>query len=98
MTDTTIGLPEAARALGVPVRVLRRAMRAGAIPAPAKLTATTPLSADWLASAKTAAAASPKALSRSIAQKTPAFARYQGTSAWRKYTNRVREYAIFQAG
>ena len=30
-------------------------------------------------------------------QKVPAFARYEGTSAWRKYRRRVREYARFQA-
>ena len=30
-------------------------------------------------------------------QKVPPFARYVGTSAWRKYRRRVREYARFQA-
>jgi len=30
-------------------------------------------------------------------QKVPPFARYKGTSAWRKYRNRVREYARFLA-
>ena len=30
-------------------------------------------------------------------QKVPPFARYKGTSAWRKYRNRVREYARFIA-
>ena len=30
-------------------------------------------------------------------QKVSAFARYEGTSAWRKYPNRVREYARFRA-
>ena len=98
MTDTaSLGLPEAARRLGVSIRILRRAIRSGAIAAPAKLTATSALPAEWLAAAQAAAAASPKALSRALAQKTPAFARYEGTSAWRKYTNRVREYANFRA-
>jgi len=30
-------------------------------------------------------------------QKVPAFARYKGTSAWRKDRRRVREYARFRA-
>ena len=98
MSDiSTFGLPEAARDLGVPVRVLRRAIRAGTIPAPANLTATSPLSAEWLESAKAAIEASPKAFSSTAPQKVPAFARYEGTSAWRKYAVRVREYNHYQA-
>ncbi len=34
---------------------------------------------------------------RAARQKVPPFARYQGTSAWRKDRRRVREYAKFQA-
>lgn len=30
-------------------------------------------------------------------QKVPPFARFKGTSAWRKYRNRAREYARFRA-
>jgi hypothetical protein len=30
-------------------------------------------------------------------QKVPPFARYKGTSAWRKYRRRAREYARFRA-
>ncbi len=30
-------------------------------------------------------------------QKVPAFARYEGTSAWRKDRRRAREYALFRA-
>ena len=30
-------------------------------------------------------------------QKVPPFARYEGTSAWRKYRRRVREYTRFRA-
>jgi hypothetical protein len=98
MSDTTtFGLPDAAQRLGVPVRVLRRAMRAGRIPAPANLTATVSLSAEWLSSVKAAAEASPNALSRAPRQKVPAFARYEGTSAWHKYRVRVRGYARFRA-
>ena len=98
MSDTSsFGLPDAARGLGVTIRVLRRAIRAGSIPAPAHLTATVPLSAEWLNSAKAAVAASPKALSVQAKQKVPAFARYKGTSAWHKYRNRVHEYARFRA-
>jgi hypothetical protein len=98
MNDTaTFGLPDAARSLGVPLRVLRRAIFTGKIPAPPHLTATASLSTEWLSKAKAAVEASPKALSRASAQKAPAFARYEGTSAWHKYHNRVRAYANFRA-
>jgi hypothetical protein len=98
MTDTAkLGLPAAASCLGVKLRVLRHAIRTGKIPAPANLTATVSLSADWLASAQAAVEASPTALRWKRPQKTPAFARYKGTSAWTKYRNRVREYARFRA-
>lgn len=96
-TATAFGLPEAARRLHVPVRVLRRAIRDGRIPAPAKLTATSTVSAEWLASAEAHVAASPSALNRTFTQKAAPFARYPGTSAWRKYPNRVREYAHYRA-
>jgi hypothetical protein len=98
MTDTIpLGLPGAAHSLGVPVRVLRRAIRAGKLPAPANLTATTVLSAEWVSSAQAALKATPALFSRTAAQRVPPFARYKGTSAWRKYTKRVRDYARFQA-
>jgi hypothetical protein len=98
MTDTTtLGLPEAARHFGVPLRVLRRAIRAGKIPAPANLTATSSLPAEWLASAEAAVETSPNALSRQPRQKVPAFARYEGTSAWHKHRVRVRAYARYRA-
>jgi hypothetical protein len=72
-------------------------MRLGTIPAPPGLTATTRLSPAWLESAEAAVAASPKILNRTFAQKVAPFARYEGTSAWRKYPNRVRAYARFRA-
>jgi hypothetical protein len=98
MTDNSnFGFPEAARRLGVSLRVLRRAIRAGKIPAPGHVTATATLSEDWLSRAQAAAKASPDAFSRAFTQKVPAFARYKGTSAWRKYSNRVREYAHHRA-
>lgn len=94
MTDTTtLGLPEAASRFGVSLRVLRYAIRTGKIPAPANLTATVTLSAEWLSNAEAAVAASPKALSRAFRQKVPAFARYEGTSAWHKHRSKVRAYA-----
>ncbi len=96
-TATTFGLPEAARRLHIPVRVLRRAIRDGRLPAPGKLTATSTLTAEWLAGAEAAVAASPTALNRTFAQKVAPFARYPGTSAWRKYAKRVREYAHYRA-
>ncbi len=97
MSDTSpIGLAEAARHLGVSIGVLRRAIRAGTIPAPPHVTATSTLPAEWLSSALAAVETSPHALTRTARQKVPAFARYKGTSAWRKYSNRVREYARFR--
>lgn len=94
MNDTTtFGLPEAASRLNVTVRVLRRAIRAGKIPAPANQTATVTLTPEWLASVQAAAAASPKALNRGAQQKVPAFARFEGTSCWHKHRSKVRAYA-----
>jgi hypothetical protein len=98
MSETPkLGLPDAARHFGVPLRVLRRAIRAGKIPAPPNLTATVSLSPEWLASARAAVEASPTALSRISRQKVPPYARYEGTSAWHKHRVRVRAYARFRA-
>lgn len=98
MSDThTLGLSEAAQRLGVPIRLLRHAMRSGKVPAPAHVSATVTLSDAWLESVLAAVEASPAALRRGASRKVPAFARYPGTSAWRKYSNRVREYAHFLA-
>ena len=88
---STLSLPDAASHLGVPVRVLRRAIRLGTIPAPANLNALSLLSKEWLDSVHSAVAANPKAL-KVFPQKVPAFARYVGTSCFRKYPNRVREF------
>ena len=97
MNDTSnFGFPEAARQLGVSLRVLRHAIRTGKIAAPAQNTATASLSAAWLAEAQKAVAAQP--LSRAL--KAPAaapFAHYEGTSCWRKYKDRVRDYYAYQA-
>ena len=92
----TLSLPSAASHLGVPVRVLRRAIRLGTIPAPANVNALSLLSQEWLASAKSAVEANPKAL-KVYPQKVPAFARYEGTSCFRKYPNRVREFNAHKA-
>jgi hypothetical protein len=98
MTETnTIGFPEAARSLGVSLRVLRQAIRRGAIEAPKNLTATASLSSDWLAATQEAVKAKPGALKRTAPPKTPPFAHYKGTSAWRKYKTRVRDYATYLA-
>ena len=88
---TALSLIDAATHLGVPVRVLRRAIRMGHLPAPAGLNALTLLSQEWLASAQMAAVANPKAF-KVFPQKVPAYARYEGTSCFRKYRNRVREF------
>ena len=99
MSDSSsVGFPEAASRLGVPIRVLRRAIRAGRIAAPERVTAVSTFDAAWLEGVQAAVAASPKILGRISFGKTPAFARYEGTSAWCKYPNRVREYARFRAG
>ena len=72
MSDTfSLGFPEAARRLGVPIRVLRRAIRAGKIPAPPRVTATASLDASWFEEVQAAVAASPKALSRSLPERRP---------------------------
>ncbi len=98
MSDTTnVSFPQAARRIGVTTRVLRHAIRSGSVPAPPYSGATASLPATWLSSAQAAVEASPTALRRVNAQKVAPFARYEGTSAWRKYTRRVREYARFQA-
>ena len=97
MSQNTLTLPEAARHFGVSLRALRHAIRTGAIPAPQTMGATIALPAGWLTSVKAAIAATPHGFSWTLPQKVPAFARYQGTSAWRKYTNRVNEYTRFRA-
>ncbi len=98
MSDTsTLGFLEAARHLGVPVRVLRRAIRSGQIPAPHQMTATSKLSAEWLAKVEATVETPGHALRRTVPQKVPAFARYEGTSVWRQYPGRPREYARFRA-
>lgn len=98
MSDTaTIGLPEAAHQLGVSIRVLRRAIRSGKLPAPPHLTATSKLPAGWVQEAKAAIEASPKALVAAFPQKVPPFARFKGTSVWRQFKRRAREYADFRA-
>jgi hypothetical protein len=95
MTETAIlGFPEAACRLGVPLRVLREAIRTGKVAAPAKLTATSILTEDWLTA--TQAAVTPQTFSRAANQKEPPFARYAGTSCWRKYPKRVRAYNFFK--
>jgi hypothetical protein len=91
----TIGFDEAARRLGVPLRVLRRSIRAGRIPAPPHHEATAPLPASWLSLVQEAVAAAPDSLRNTRPQPVPPFARYKGTSAWHKYRRRVRAYARF---
>ena len=98
MNDTTkFGFPEAARQLGVSLRVLRHAIRAGKISAPAQAGATARLTAEWLEQAKATVKENPAALNRAANQKVAPFARYEGTSAWRKYHTRVRDYATYRA-
>ena len=99
MSETTpsLGFPEAARRLGVPLRVLRDAIRAGRIPAPPHQGATSAIPAEWLDRAQAAVQAQPKVLNRASLLKVRPFSHYEGTSAWHKYQRRVREYARFRA-
>ena len=97
MTDAAPNtLHDAARHLGISARALRQAIRGGRVPAPPHAAATTKLPPDWLASAKTALESTPRHLT-GVRQKVAPFARYEGTSAWRKYRVRVRAYAQFRA-
>jgi hypothetical protein len=91
------GFYEAAQRLGVPLNVLRRAIREGRVPAPPQHGAVAAIPAAWLDSVDAALKDNPAALSRSLPQKVPAYARYDGTSAWRKYPVRVRQYAQHRA-
>ena len=98
MTETAIlGFPEAARRLGVTVRVLRQAIRAGKIAPPPRVSATAVLPAEWLAGVQAAVKAQPTTFAQTFKQKVPAFARYEGTSAWHKHRQKVRAYAWFRA-
>lgn len=92
-TQSTIGFPEAARHLGVPLRVLRHAIRSGRVPAPPQQGATAAIPTAWLDKVAAQAKAAPKTFSRAADQKVPNFARYEGTSAWRKFRKRVHAYA-----
>jgi hypothetical protein len=98
MSDaSTVGFPEAARRLGVTIGILRRAIRGGRVPAPPVVSATASLPTAWVESVRAAAEKEPKVFVGTRRQKVAAFARYEGTSAWRKYANRVREHAHFRA-
>jgi hypothetical protein len=98
MSDiSTMDFLEAASRLGVPVWVLRRAIRTGKIPAQTALSAVATLSTEWLASVQAVMRDTPDVLSRRLPQRVPPFARYEGTSAWRKYARKVRDYAHFRA-
>ena len=93
MSDTPLGFPEAARRLGVSIRILRQAIRAGSVPAPPQVNASATVPAAWLAEVSEKAKSAPAIFARSFRQKVPAFARYEGTSAWHKHRSRVRANA-----
>lgn len=92
-----LSLPQAARQFGVSVRTLRHAIRTGKLQAVPSLGAGTHLTHEWLATAQLAVVAAPRLFALARPQRVPPFARYEGTSAWRKYPNRVRAHARFQA-
>jgi hypothetical protein len=92
-SSSTLGFPQAAQALGVSIRTLRQAIRNGKIPAPgASTTAVSALTPEWLSSVHQTAKTSPGCFKHHDRQAVPPFARYEGTSAWRKYSRRVRAY------
>ncbi len=91
-TEGSMGFPEAARRLGVPLRVLRQAIRAGRLEKPPVGSATAHVPAAWLAAAQARVESERGVFSRALTQKVPAFARYEGTSAWRKYRAKVRAF------
>jgi len=97
MSDTALGFPEAARRLGVTIRLLRQTIRTGKIPAPPQVTATAILPAEWLADVQARVKSAPDTFTQTFKQKVPAFARYEGTSAWHKHRSRVRAYAWHRA-
>ena len=94
MTSTsTIGFAKAAQTLGVSIRTLRHAIRTGKITAPGTgVSAVSTLDAEWLAGVQQTAKADRGVFKHSGKPAVPAFARYEGTSAWRKYPSRVRDY------
>ena len=90
MSDqSSMSLPQAARRLGVSVRAVRQAVRGGRVPALPSLGALAAVPANWVAQVQ---AGPGGALRDSSRPKVPAFARYEGTSAWHKYKRRVKEY------
>jgi hypothetical protein len=99
MSDTgLVGFEAAARRLGVTIGSLRRAIRQGRIAAPPVVSAVAQLPAAWLDEVRAAVTERPELLRGTRTQKVAAFARYEGTSAWRKYRHRVRAYTRFAAG
>ncbi len=98
MTSTsTLGFAEAAKTLGVSIRTLRHAIRTGKIPAPAGVSAVSTLDAEWLAGVQQTAKADRGVFKHGGKPAVPAFARYEGTSAWRKFHRRVREFNAARA-
>ncbi len=76
---------EAAARLSVPLWVLRRSIFEGRVPAPPQKGALAHVTAEWVKSVAAAAAAEPaKVLSRTRRQSVEPFARYQGTSVWKR--------------
>ena len=75
---------EAAARLSVPLWVLRRSIFEGRVPAPPQNGALARLTAEWVQSVAAAAADPAKVLSRTRLQSVKPFARYEGTSVWKR--------------
>ncbi len=97
MSDTQFNLQSAAQRLGVPVRSLRTAIRAGKLPAPPSLAATAAVPADWFAGVRSTLETSHDAVRNLRPRKVPAFARFEGTSFYTKFRVRARAYRAFKA-
>jgi hypothetical protein len=98
MSETPLNLHDAALRLGVPVRTLRHAIRAGKLPAPPSLSASAAVPADWLANIRSTLEASHDPVRNLRRPKVPAFARFEGTSFFTKFRVRARAYRRFRAG
>jgi hypothetical protein len=97
MSETQLNLHGAAQRLGIPVRTLRHAIRAGKLPAPPSLSATAAVPADWLAGVQSTLETSHDAVRNLRKPKVPAFARFEGTSFYTKFRVRARAYRAFKA-
>lgn len=86
MDGTAITLQQAAQQLGVSLRTLQRAVFEGRVPAPPQQGALTWVSPAWVGEVgQHVEKADENIFGRVHRQKVKPFARYEGTSAWKKH-------------